>query len=304
MGAGLVGMVQAMGPVQFWICTAIAAIVTVTGFCAAFRHLSRARILEDIPTSRVRSAPQGYVELEGVCRLLDGPPIVAPLSGTPCTWWDYTIEKRSRDRHRHWRTVRSAASEELFALDDGSGQCIVDPEGAEVFATVSTRWYGDSSTPSRKPAARRFGRGRYRYTERRMHAGDPLYAIGRLHTRYASQPWDSDEEVAALLRQWKRDRADLIGRFDRDGDGELDLEEWDAVRAAARREVRREPRAFEARPGLSILAAPGDGRPYLLGAMPQPQLAARLRRRALGGLLSFAVAGVGLGVLITGRFGL
>ena len=297
-------MIQGMGPVQFWVVTAMAGIFTATGFIAAFRSLARARILEDIPTSRVRSAPQGYVELQGFSRLLDGPPILAPLTQTRCTWWEYRIEKRSGDRERRWQTIDSAASDELFALEDESGRCIVDPEGAEVYPMITRRWHGDSARPAPPDPRRRFLRGRYRYTEKRMHDGDPLYAIGHFRTRYLSEQLDVDREVGDLLRRWKQDRASLLERFDTNRDGEIDLAEWQRVRAAARREIRAEHRELGARPGLSILSAPQDRRPFLLGALPQHDLSAKLRRRAIAGLVSFVVAGAGLAVLLTGRFGL
>ena len=279
MGASLIHTIQAMGPVQFWVMTAIAAVIAVTGFYAGFRSLARARILEDIPTSRVRSASQGYVELQGFSRLLDGPPILAPLTQTRCTWWEYRIEKRSSDRKRRWQTIDSAASDELFALEDESGRCIVDPEGAEVYPMITKRWYGDSARPARPDPRRRFLPGRYRYTEKRMHDGDPLYAIGHFRTRYLSEQLDVDQETGDLLRQWKQDRASLLERFDSNRDGEIDLDEWEQVRAAARREIRAEHRELEARPGLSILSAPQGRRPFLLGALPQHDLSARLRRR-------------------------
>ena len=61
---------------------------------------------------------------------------------------------------------------------------------------------------------------------------------------------------------------------------------------------------METRPGLSILSIPQDGRPFLLGALPQPDLARKLRRRASAGIASFLVAGSALAVLLAGRFGL
>ncbi len=67
------------------------------GLCAwagwQFVHrLARARLLGDVPTSRIRSAAQGFVELYGV--LEEGPegPLQAPLTGKPCLWWRYRIE--------------------------------------------------------------------------------------------------------------------------------------------------------------------------------------------------------------------
>ncbi|MBT8144789.1 MAG: hypothetical protein KJO55_08810, partial [Gammaproteobacteria bacterium] len=82
MGTALLQLVNNLGPVHFWGLLLAAIVLTVTGFHSAFAHLSRARILEDIPTSMVRSASQGYIELQGTSRTLDGPKIFSPLSHT------------------------------------------------------------------------------------------------------------------------------------------------------------------------------------------------------------------------------
>lgn len=304
MGGLLVNASQSLSPVQFWIWAGISLAAAAGGFIAAFRNLARARMLEDIPTAQVRSAVQGYVELQGRNRLLDGPPIIAPLTGTACTWWAYRIEERSGDRRNPWRRIAEATSEELFGLEDETGICIVDPDGAEVYPMIRRRWYGATARPVSKPRpGRRFAGGRYRYTERRMHAGDPLYAIGAFRTRYLSDDYDTEREMTVLLRDWKRDRKQLLRRFDANGDGDIDLDEWDSAREAARRQVGRERRELRARPGLSVISAPDDGKPFLLGALPQPALAQRLRRRAAAGLVTFFVAGLALSFLAAGRFG-
>ncbi len=117
------------------------------GLCAwagwQFVHrLARARLLGDVPTSRIRSAAQGFVELYGV--LEEGPegPLQAPLTGKPCLWWRYRIEveeKRS-GREKAWRTVDKGASESPFGLRDATDACLVDPRGAEVRPLTQQRW--------------------------------------------------------------------------------------------------------------------------------------------------------------------
>ena len=63
-------------------------------FLISFITLHRKRIIEDTPTSKIRSAAQGYVELVGYGQLMDGQPIVAPpLTGTICTWYDYSVDE-------------------------------------------------------------------------------------------------------------------------------------------------------------------------------------------------------------------
>lgn len=292
-------LVGDLGALEFWLTFAGAAAVAAVAFAYAFVHLHRARLIEDVPTSRVRSASQGYVELEGIGRLLDGPVISAPLSGARCTWWSIRVEERGGRNERRWVTRERASSDELFVLEDDTGRCVIDPEGARVYPSVSESWYGDSARPAGGPR-KRLG-GRYRYSEKRMHPGEPLYAIGFLRTHQAGQGWRVDEEARELLREWKRDRAGLLRRFDANGDGDIDLGEWERARQAAHREVRELQREAAAAPGLSVLGAPPDDRPFLLGTLPQAGLAARLRRRALAELAGFLAAGAGAVWLLVTR---
>src|SRR5690606_33576860 len=117
---------------DFWLWTLLLLFVSVGGFVLTFLSLHKARLMENMPTSRIRSAAQGYVELKGYARLLPGPDIVSPLSGARCTWWQYKIERqetvyRNGKRHSEWRTIEAGTSASLFLLVDDTGDCIVDP---------------------------------------------------------------------------------------------------------------------------------------------------------------------------------
>mgnify|MGYP006966890906 CR=1 FL=1 len=64
-------------------------------FYLCFRYLYRYGVIEDTPTSKIRSAAQGYTELEGTANLLPGEPVYAALTQQLCPWFDYKIEKRT-----------------------------------------------------------------------------------------------------------------------------------------------------------------------------------------------------------------
>ena len=71
---------------DFWVGVTVAAVIALGGFVLAFYYFSRSRPMEDIPTSRVRSAAPGFVELEGMAAVMKGDPIVAPLTGAERAW--------------------------------------------------------------------------------------------------------------------------------------------------------------------------------------------------------------------------
>jgi hypothetical protein len=287
---------------EFWIVVALLAAAALACFFFAFWFLRKARLLEDTPTSRIRSAAQGYVELDGVGRLLDGPTIASPLTGLPCVWWEYCIEERvttGHGKHRttQWRTLASRSSDCLFRLDDDTGWCVVDPGGAMVITEARARWHGASSRWTGPPPAsgwRRWGGGRYRFTERRLGRSRPLYAIGWFRTEGgAGSDFDTAEEVRLRLAEWKRDQAALVARFDADGDGAIDLAEWETARRAAEDEVRREQLERALAPGVHVLAKPPRHirKPFLLSAVPQERLTRRFRWSAAALLVGFFLAG-------------
>jgi len=287
-------------PVDYWMVLGLLAGLGGFGFLRSFRWWRWARLIEDTPTSRVRSAAQGYVELMGHGRSMPGAPVLAPLSRRPCTWYRYSVERRSRDRknRNRWSVVSRGSSEALFLLDDGSGPCIVDPDGAEVLPIATDTWYGDTPLPVAGPPLQRgfrgFGRD-YRYRESRMHDGDPLYAIGWFRTEDNLAANAVQDEVAALLRQWKRDAPTLHQRFDMDGDGVLSLAEWERARAAAHEEVMAQRRQQSAAPGVHVLGRPAlADKPFLLAAGDAPALARRYRWHAASGLTLFLLATVAL----------
>lgn len=281
-----------MEPAEYWALIAALVAAAVWGFWRGFRWWHWARLIEDTPTSRVRSAAQGYTELIGTSRRMPGEPVFAPLTRLPCTWWSYVVEKRVHSgRRRRWKVIARQASEHLFHLRDETGLCIIDPEGAEVLPAATDRWHGDTPMPVAGPSGIRGFRGLgsdYRYRESRLHDGDPLYAIGWFRTEAALQPGALEDEVAALLRSWKRDQASLLQRFDADSDGTLSLAEWERAREAAHEQVRQDRRAQSIEPGAHVLSRPPhDDRPLLLGAGDEAGLARRYRWRSAGGLTLF-----------------
>jgi hypothetical protein len=278
-------------------------------FWYAFKAWRVNRIIGDTPASRVRSAAQGYVELMGHGLITEKAPNKAPLTSRPCTWWRYKIEERSSvGRTRSWATIDSGTSEVPFILDDGTGQCLVDPRGAEVFPKAKDVWYGDSVWPDvRIPDGQGFfgkladmllSGGRYRYTEYRLQSHEPVCALGEYRSLGGVGAEDPDSAVTELLHEWKQDQKTLLERFDRDRDGALNGEEWELARAAARQQVVGGMLAKPTPPTISVLAKPEDGRAFLLAASDGASLARRLRRQALTGFAACVGSSVALAWMV------
>jgi hypothetical protein len=291
----------------FWLLTLSVAVIG--GGVAALRWLKIARLIEDMPTSRVRSAAQGYVELSGRGNPLPGTRNLAPLTQRPCVWWRYRISRKTesggKGRRDRWQTIASGTSSLPFLLDDGTGQCIVQPDGAEVVAGESTTWYGDTAFPTAGPGGGlpRFKERHYRYFEERIYEHEQVYALGGFRSTAGSNKTNWPEEVAAQLAQWKQDQPALLARFDRDADGRINLEEWEQARAAARQTVHMERAERPALKVLHLLARPEGDQLFLLAALPSGDLARRYRRRAMLAFGGFVGAVFVLGWLLQDAFG-
>jgi hypothetical protein len=282
------------------------AAALVYSFWYAFKSWAKNRTIVDTPTSRVRSAAQGYVELSGRGVLPANSRNKGPLTGLPCTWWRYEIEDRGRRGGS--RSVDSGTSVEPFVLDDGTGQCLIDPRGAEVFPSVTTVWYGSEEWPQERiPGGGgmlgwlldRIPTGRYRYTEHRLQIQEHVCALGAFRSEGGISVDDPEAAITDLLHQWKQDQAALLQRFDTNHDGTLSAAEWELARAAARKQVM-DGRAADTRtPSLHVLAEPMDGRCFLLAACEGGSLARRFRRRALGGIGGFVGSAVALTWMLT-----
>lgn len=260
----------------------------------AHRYLNHYRTVEDIPTSRARSAHQGYVELEGVGRDLINPPLNAPLSGLPCLWYRYKIEEEitttdgGGGAKKRWKTIDKGESQVNFWLEDNTGRIQIDPDGAEITPRHKDQWKTHSGMRHASmltPDVVNFLHARastnpHRFTEERIIAADPLYAIGLLRNLRSHNSGPSVRDVTLdLLHQWKTDQATLKDRFDLDKDGKIDQQEWMLARAQARREVlaaRQTQEDFSE--GTNVLTDSGDPRrPYLVSAFRQSDLVKRYR---------------------------
>jgi hypothetical protein len=243
-----------VGSHEGWLASlGLMAAISIVAWLSALKRL---RAIRDTPTSRVASAAQGYVELAGRGKPF-GEPMISTLSRLPCLWHRYRIDEKNDDNE--WRTIDKGESTEPFLLDDGSGTCIVDPSDAEILTKYKDTWR----------------EAQFRYTEWKLINSDRLYVIGEFRTRSGAVEFDGRAELDALLAEWKQDKPALHARFDLNGDGELDMQEWMLARQAARREVAKKQREAHAQPDIHLIGQPRDGKLFLISNLAPERLSRR-----------------------------
>ncbi len=295
---------------QFWIFFGLAVIASLAGFFFAFRNLNRARTIEDIPTAKIRSAQQGYVELNGQALDLPDNPVIAPLSGKPCCWFRYKIERRN---DKSWRSLESKTSAAAFLIADETGQCIINPEGAEITPSDKRVWHGSSRYPEgwlapqdhKTPSTlQRVGDllnselgvgSRYRYTEEYIYPGDMIYSIGLFKSLDDMDHQQSRSAIATrILRDWKADQAGLLRRFDTNRSGSIEMDEWEQARESARQLAEMEHRQQLHGQSLHSLGATGSHKqPFLISTLPEFDLVKHYRHWAGFSMALFFAFGIG-----------
>jgi hypothetical protein len=256
----------------------------------AFACLRLKRRIEDTPTSRIRSLAMGLIEVHG--RTLRRYALVTPMTQSACAW--YRLRKYRRDSRNRWSLVSDLDSGHVpFLLDDGSGQVVVDPAGATVKASTRQTGYPGENTLI---GASVDGGPDEKWVEELIYEGTSLYVLGYARPARGVESGLRERTVEALRRLKLDPRA--RHRYDTDGDGRLDADEWQAARDDAERLAAaaqlNEPTALAT--GQSLIGKPPRGLPFLIA---EAQSGAELSRRyGWGGavllVLGLAAAGTAL----------
>lgn len=313
---------------NYWVFLAFAIGIAAVCFYVAFGYLRRARIIEDTPTAKIRSAAQGFIELSGSALSDKDNKVISKLTDTECCWYRYLIEKKGNKR---WDTVEKGSSEYPFIIQDDTGRCMVMPKGAEVTPSDQSVWYGttrqpEERNPQKEPVKMSVGgfrvtmdRGinfngkfeitklftQYRYTEERIYAGDVIYALGHFRSLNEVDHSASRSKITReILNFWKQDQSRMVERFDQDRDGQIDANEWEVARDSASKIASEQYDQQKEDRILHTLVKPTEkGFPYLISALPEFNLAKTYRFWSRILLVIFFLSGSGAAYLIANRVG-
>jgi hypothetical protein len=100
-------------------------------FFRGFLLLQRKRLIQNTPSSKIRSASIGLVEISG---LACGPYLVtAPLTGISCFCYRTVArQEKQSGKNKEWQVVAEENFHVPFFVDDNTGRLLVDPRGAEL----------------------------------------------------------------------------------------------------------------------------------------------------------------------------
>lgn len=236
------------------LCLGLIALVSVFAWLSA---LYRLRTLRNTPLSTIAAAAQGQVELAGRGQPFGQPPLYSQLRARPCLWCRYLVEE---EKDGEWNTVDHGETTASFMLRDGTGECVVQPESAEISTRHREHWTDQGM----------------RYTEWVLIAQDNLRLVGHFRTLGAgTEAFDTRLELSAVLTEWKQDMPRLLARYGSKRDGVLNTDEWEHVRRDAMAEVLRIRNEVQMQPETHILSRPADGQLFLISNQPQQHLLRR-----------------------------
>jgi hypothetical protein len=229
----------------------IIACFVMGGYLAlrGFHQMKRQRLVEDMPTSKNRSAPQGLVELQGYAWPVEKTVRCTKLND--CASYSILLQEYRRNgrKNSYWVTVFEAKVAADFLLLDPTGAIYVNTESAEKEVRIrETNWEGLSTElqqqllnttlvganaagfpPTPGILGSLFG-GRFRIVEYFVTLGSPVLALGEFKT-YSAKPFKITPStgLSKFFEKVKSDPNLKIGTstkyFDLDKNGKVEPDE-------------------------------------------------------------------------------
>jgi hypothetical protein len=240
----------------------------IWSFFWGFKRFRRKRLMENIPTSTVRSLAMGLVELCGKAKAIKI--LKSPLTQTDCVLYLYKVEEyRSSGKSGHWVTIASGNSFDCpFWLEDETGKIMVFPKGAELFLPIDYEYstgLGRGLSPNLVEFMEvhfikyrsAFGNLNLRFKECYIKEDALVYILGTAK-QTANYLDDHKEKVMQHIAELKNN-PQKMQEIDTNKDGQISIQEWDAAVAKLEQEVLEEALdAAQKESPSDVIVAKGD----------------------------------------------
>lgn len=175
------------------------------------------RLIENTPTSKIRSLAMGLVEIYGEAIPVDKP-LKSPMCKQDCVYYATRVEqqKGSGDNKR-WVIVFSKCSQERFYIKDETGKVLIDPASAQLSLRtdrIATSGFGKDPSKDIIQFLNEnniryeglFGMNKtMRYTETYIAAKDKLYVLGTASINADSKATSKGHENVIIKKESKKD---------------------------------------------------------------------------------------------------
>jgi hypothetical protein len=225
----LVGLVIKLGNTNNWLGPLIAkgfSSGTISGLLAAcfffggFRLLRLNRLIQDTPTSKIRSIAMGCVEVHG--KALRQYALFSPMTNIACIY--YRLVRYKRNAKNDWVVSSITSSGHVpFWIEDDTGRVSVDPAAATVKASHRQESLGEGTT-----AFGGFSSADEKWVEEMIYDGALVYVLGEAQVKKPARA-SRQQRRAEALRRIKQD-AQKLATYDTDKDGKIDEREWQLAR--------------------------------------------------------------------------
>ena len=180
-----------MADIRLVLFSAIGLACGILLFFKGFIWFRQKKLIEALPTSKIRSIAMGIVEIFGEVTPLKGSTLKSPFSNNDCVYYKYTIEEyRKSGKSSKWVIINQNEARTHFFLKDDTGTVLIDPKGADISIPIDKEFssgFGKDPAPQITSFLKKsnmsfeglFGMNKtMRYREYFIAPKDKLYIIG------------------------------------------------------------------------------------------------------------------------------
>ncbi len=111
-------------------------------FFYGLKSIKKKRLIENIPTSKIRSLAMGLVEVFGSVMPAEKKILKSPFTNKDCVYYKYTVEEyKSSGKHSSWVMRKKDDERVPFYIKDDTGMVLVDPKGAKMDIPIDNEFY-------------------------------------------------------------------------------------------------------------------------------------------------------------------
>lgn len=267
-------------------------------FVMGFKLLKKKRLVENIPTSKIRSMAMGQVEIQG--QAVDCQCFTAPFTQNRCVYYSYRVEKWVQGNKRnYWKTIHHDDTRLApFYLSDETGKAIIYPDGAEfslpedfslttdLFTNIPSHIveFLDARGVSYKNLLG--GNKKLRFRETYIGPGEGVYVLGVCQDNRMNVKANFQNTLGKAVQKVKNN-PELLKKYDRNADGDLSPFEWELAVRQIEDEVRESPVEDEEK----VFVGRGQGKDqfFLISDRGERSLLTRLKWQSIGAIYGGAI---------------